>query len=419
VFHNSQVPSQAELPWPQGKAPKSIDVGGERHPVQLVNAFGERSLVFRVPEPALGSVAVCDLSDQRPTVETRVKAAPRKLENDSFSVRFDANGNITSVRTMDDEPTEFVPKGALANVVQLFDDHPLFWDAWDVEAYNLETVKEVTKAESFELVEQGPVRAAVEVVRRFGDSTLRQRISLGPTPGIRFDTEVDWREENKMLKVAFPVAVNSHRATYEIQFGHVERPTHSNTSWDAAQFEVCAQKWADLSEGGHGVALINQGKYGYDIKGNVMRLSLLRSPKSPDPTCDMGIHRFTYVLLPHYDQVQHSDVVAAAYAINAVPHVVPVAKSGGKNGASKPLVAVDSRNIVIESVKKAEDSDALIVRVYECHNTRGRAELSVARKFKKAWIADLEERRAEELPVSNGSVSFPYKPFEIVTLVLE
>jgi alpha-mannosidase len=131
------------------------------------------------------------------------------------------------------------------------------------------------------------------------------------------------------------------------------------------------------------------------------------------------VHRFTYVLLPHYDQLQHSDVVAAAYAINAKPWVVPVPKSGGKNATSRPLVSTDSRNLVIESVKKAEDSDALVVRVYECHNTRGRASLSIARKFKRAWITDMEERRLEVLEATNGSVSFDYRPFEIVTLLLE
>ncbi len=418
VFHNSSVPSQAEIAWPQGKAPKSLDVKGERHPVQLVEEFGERKVVFKSPEAALGAVCVADLSDQRPTNEPRIKAAARRLESGEFSVRFDANGNVTSVRTLDDEPVEFIAKGALANVFQLFDDHPLFWDAWDVEAYNLESFEEAVRCDSFELVEQGPVRAAVESVRRIGKSTIRQRVSLGPTPGIRFDTEVDWREENKMLKVAFPVNVNASRATYEIQFGHVERPTHSNTSWDAAQFEVCAQKWADLSEGGHGVALINAGKYGYDIKGNVMRLSLLRAPKSPDPTCDIGVHRFTYVLLPHYDQIQHSDVVAASYAVNAEPRVVGVAKSGGKDVATRPFVSTDSRNVVVEAVKRAEDSDRVIVRMYECHNSRGRAELLCTKKVKRAWLTDLEENPIAELEV-NGGVKFDYKPFEIVTLALE
>jgi alpha-mannosidase len=419
VFHNSPLPAQCELPWPQGRAPRSLQIDGERHPVQLVDAFGERRIVFRTPESALGAVAVGDLSNRAPTLQPRLKSAPRRIENGEFAVRFDGNGNVTSVRTLDDDPVEFVAKGALANVFQVFDDHPLFWDAWDVEAYNLETLQELTKAESFEVVEEGPVRAAVEVVRKFGSSTITQRISLGPTPGVRFDTEVDWREENKMLKVAFPVAVNSPRASYEIQFGHVERPTHSNTSWDMAQFEVCAQKWADLSEGGHGVAVLNQGKYGHDIKGNVVRLTLLRSPKSPDPTCDIGVHRFSYVLLPHYDQLQHSDVVAAAYALNAEPRVFSVPQAKGKNGATQQLAATDTRSVVVEAVKRAEDSGRLVVRMYECHNSRGRAELHVARKVKRAWRANLEEEPLEELPVSDGAVRFEYRPFEIVTVFIE
>ncbi|MEX2244927.1 MAG: glycoside hydrolase family 38 C-terminal domain-containing protein [Fimbriimonadaceae bacterium] len=417
LFHNSSVPSQAELPW-EGRAPKSIEVEGERYPVQAVEAFGERKIVFKTPEGALGAVVVGDLSRNAPTVQPRVKAGPRKIENGEFAVRFDANGNITSVRSLDDDPVEFVAHGALANVLQVFDDHPLFWDAWDVEAYNLETVQELTKCESFELVEEGPVRAAVEVVRKFGSSTFRQRISVGPTPGIRFDTEVDWREENRMLKVAFPVAVSSQRATYEIQFGHVERPTHSNTSWDMAQFEVCAQKWADLSEGGHGVALINDGKYGHDIKGNVMRLTLLRSPKSPDPTCDIGVHRFSYVLLPHYDQVQHSDVVAASYAFNAPVRAALVSKSKGRGARNGACVGTDTRSVVVEAVKKAEDSDRIVVRAYECHNSRGRAELLCAMPVKRAWLADMEENPVQELEV-NGAVKFEYRPFEILTVVLE
>jgi alpha-mannosidase len=417
LFQNSAVPSQGEIAW-EGRAPKSLEIAGERYPVQVVEAFDERKIVFKTPEPALGAVAVGDLTRKAPTVQPRVKAGPRRIENGEFAVRFDANGNVTSVRSLDDDPVEFVAQGAVANVLQVFDDHPLFWDAWDVEAYNLETVQDVTKCESFDVVEEGPVRAAVEVVRKFGSSMFRQRISVGPTPGVRFDTEVDWREENRMLKVAFPVAVSSQRATYEIQFGHVERPTHSNTSWDMAQFEVCAQKWADLSEGGHGVALINDGKYGHDIKGNVMRLTLLRSPKSPDPTCDIGVHRFSYVLLPHYDQVQHSDVVAAAYAFNAPVRAALVPKAKGRGAREGAFVSTDTRSVVVETVKKAEDSDRIVVRAYECHNSRGRAELNCARPVKRAWIADMEENPKQELEV-DGAVKFEYRPFEILTVVLE
>ena len=275
------------------------------------------------------------------------------------------------------------------------------------------------KSESFEVVERGPVRVAVEVVKRFGKSTIRQRISLGPTPGIRFDTEVDWHEEDKMLKVAFPVNVNAARATYEIQFGNVERPTHYNTTWDMARFEVCAQKWVDVSEGDQGIALINDSKYGHDVNGNVMRMSLLRSPKAPDPECDMGRHRFTYVLMPHYGPYNYAGVVQAAYAVNAPVRHAFLSPKRGENGALPPLLQCEDRNIVIESVKKAEDSDDLIVRMYECHNARGRAELSCAIPIRSASLCDLEENHLFEVEMLDGAAAFDYRPFEIITIRLK
>jgi len=268
-------------------------------------------------------------------------------------------------------------------------------------------------------VERGPARVAVELVKTFGESTIRQRISLGPTPGILFETEVDWRETHKMLKVAFPFNVNTQRATFEIQFGHVERPTHKNTSWDMARFEVCAQKWADLSEGDYGVALINTGKYGHDVDGSTLRLSLLKSPKAPDPICDMGVHRFSYVLLPHYGPIAQSDVVDCAYAINAEPRVARLKPAAGAEGELPVFMACDDPNIVIETVKRAEDSAKHIVRVYECHNTRGIANIAAAMPIKRAWLCDLNEHRQEACEVQDGMLTFPYRPFEILTFLLE
>lgn len=222
-----------------------------------------------------------------------------------------------------------------------------------------------------------------------------------------------------MLKVAFPVNVNSGRATYEIQFGNVERATHYNTSWDIAKFEVCAQKWVDLAEGDQGVALINDGKYGHDIHGNVMRLTLLRSPKAPDPICDMGIHRFSYSLVPHYGPYNYAGIVQAAYAFNAPMRSARLESSTGETGALPALVSCDDRNIVIEAVKKAEASGDMIVRLYECHNSRGRAELSCARAFRAAMLCDLEENEIAELDVQDGLVEIDYKPFEILTVKLK
>lgn len=421
LFQNSTTTGQGQIPA-DGKVPQSVATADEALPVQLVEEFGERTLVFPVPSAALGAVSVADLSDAPPTRKYRHRVSGRRIENDEFGVRFDSNGNIVSIESLEDG-SEFIEPGRLANLFQLLDDKPLFWSAWDVDIYALETAKDLIKSESFEIVERGPVRVGARIVKKFGNSTITQRITLGPTPGVRFDTEVDWHEEDKMLKVAFPVNINAARATFEVQFGSIERTTHSNTSWDMARFEVCAQKWVDMSEGDQGVALLNDCKYGHDVRGNVMRLSLLRSPKAPDPQCDMGKHRFTYVLLPHFGPHNYGGVVQAAYALNAPLRyaMLPQGASGVADGAISlpPFVACDDRNIVIETVKKAEDSGAIIVRLYECHNARGSAELACIRAPKSAYLCDLEEKPLRECEVHDGMVLFDYKPFEIITIKLE
>ncbi len=417
LFQNAEMITQGSVAWEEETAPTVLVCGGETLPVQQVEEFGERKLIFPVPAAALGSVAVGDFQEGPTAPRTRLKAGARKLENGELAVRFDVNGNISSIQSLDDG-TEFLEPGKLGNVFQLLDDKPLFWSAWDVDVYAYETAQDLLKSESFEIVERGPVRIAAEVVKRFGNSTIRQRISLGPTPGIRFDTEIDWREEDKMLKVAFPINVNANRATYEIQFGNVERPTHMNTSWDMARFEVCAQKWVDLSEAEQGVALINDGKYGHDIQQNVMRLSLLRSPKAPDPECDMGVHRFSYTLVPHFGPYNLAGIVQAAYAHNAPLRTAWVDKHAGIAADLPGFVVLDNRNLIVESVKKAEDSNAIIVRLYECHNSRGMGEISCARELKGAFLCDLEENEIGELEVEDGLLRFQYKPFEILTLKL-
>lgn len=418
LFQNATMVTQGAIPWDKEAAPNSLATAEESLPVQLVNEFGERKLLLPTPQGALGTVVVGDLTDAPPQTKYRLKIGNRRIENDELSVRFDAHGNITSIKSLEDQ-SEFVETGKLANVFQLFDDKPNFWSAWDIDAFALETGRNLIRSESFEYVERGPVRVAVELVKRFGKSTIRQRISLGPTPGIRFDTCIDWQEEDKLLKVAFPINVNSGRATYEIQFGNVERPTHMNTSWDMAKFEVCAQKWVNLSEGDQGVALINDCKYGHDIHGNVIRLTLLRAPKAPDPLCDVGVHRFSYSLVPHYGPYNYAGIVQAAYAFNAPLRSASLTRTGGEQGTLPALISCEDRNIVIESVKRAEDSGDIVVRLYECHNSRGRTELSCARKPHTAMLCDLEENELMELDVQDGIVTFDFKPFEILTIKLK
>ena len=418
LFHNASMVTQGEIPWTQDSTPNSFVTSEESLPVQLVTEFGEKKLILPVPQGALGTVVVGELSEAAPGTKFRLKSSNRRIENDDLVVRFDPHGNISSIQSLEDQ-AEFLEPGKLGNVFQIFEDKPNFWSAWDIDAFALETGQDLIRSESFDIVERGPVRVAAEVVKRFGNSTIRQRISLGPTPGIRFDTEIDWREEDKMLKVAFPVNVNASRATYEIQFGNVERPTHGNTSWDMAKFEVCAQKWVDLCEGDQGVAMINSCKYGHDLRGNVLRLTLLRSPKAPDPTCDMGVHRFSYSIVPHYGPYNYAGIVQAAYAFNAPLRSVLLESNKGVSGTLPALIQCEDRNIVVEAVKKAEDSDDIVVRLYECHNSRGRAELSCAKTPRSVMLCDLEENEIDELALQDGIVSFEYKPFEILTLKLK
>lgn len=415
LFQNSRISGQTLVPWSEEWVPGGVRDGQSWMPIQVVENQNGKHLLFETPESSLGTVSVCELTPNSPNVKQRLKVSSRRLENAHWSVRFDLNGNISSIQSMEDG-SEYVQPGKLANVFQLFEDKPLFWSAWDIDVYAYETAQDLLRCESFEVVERGPVRAAVEIVRKFSKSTIRQRISLGPTSGIRFDTEIDWHEEDKLLKVAFPVNVNATAARYEIQFGNVQRPTHMNTSWDMAQFEVCAQKWVDVSEGEMGMALLNDGKYGFDCQGSTLRMTLLRAPKAPDPNCDMGKHTFSYVLMPHTLPYQYADIVNGAYSLNAPVRHLLVDAAVGEPIEPQPFVSTDELNLVIESVKRAEDSDDLIVRLYECHNSRGQAEVYFGQALESAVLCDLEENEVGELEVSENSVMIGYRPFEIITL---
>ena len=221
-----------------------------------------------------------------------------------------------------------------------------------------------------------------------------------------------------MLKVAFPVDVFSPMATYEIQWGNTERPTHRNTSWDWARFETCAQKWVDLSEGGYGVSILNDCKYGHDIKDNVIRISLLRSPSMPDPLADAGAHRFAYSLLPHAGRWSE-ETVAQAYALND-PLIVAGDPGKGTSAslAGTSLISCDAPNVVIETIKRAEDGNGVIVRFYECQRKRGAVTLTTSFPLASATRVNLLEETKHELPVTGQQLHYPIRPFEIVTLRL-
>jgi alpha-mannosidase len=263
-----------------------------------------------------------------------------------------------------------------------------------------------------EIVGTGPHRAGVRFERAFGGSRISQVMQL--TAGSRrleFITEVDWQERHKFLKVAFPVAIRSDHAAYEIQHGHIRRPTHANTSWDAARFEVCGHRWAHLGEPGYGVALLNDCKYGYDVRGHTLRLSLLRGPGYPDPDADRGRHRFAYALLPHPGDRQEGRVVEEAEAFN-----LPVVVRPGVVDRPGRLIGIDRPGVSVEAVKPADDGQGTILRVCEVHGSRGPATVTMHRPFRSVERTDLLERPLGPVDHDGRSVRLPLRPFELVTL---
>jgi alpha-mannosidase len=353
-------------------------------------------------------------------------ATPTLLENDALRVELNAAGDITRIYDKINRREVLAP-GALANQFQAFEDRPMNFDAWDVDIFFDDRMWPGDPATSVQVVEAGPLRATLEVRRQIMHSSIVQRISLTyNSPRLDFDTSVDWRERHILLKVAFPVDVFSPQATYEIQWGNVQRPTHRNTSWDWARFETCAQKWVDLSEGDYGVSLLNDCKYGHDIRDNVMRISLLRSPTMPDPLADQGEHRFVYSLLPHAG-AWGTPTIAAAYGLNDPLIVAERRRSEGEerqaDNASptsnlQSLVSVDRPNVVVETVKQAEDGRGIIVRLYESQRQRGPLTLTAGFELAEAWRTNLLEENQAALAPGQRSVGLHVKPYEIVTLRL-
>ena len=336
------------------------------------------------------------------------------LENIFLRATFRRDGHLTSLF---DLRTQHEAIESRANHFVLFDDVAMAFDAWDVEVYHLEKRYDVAGATTGRVVSIHPLRAELEFTFTLSKtSKMRQRVSLDAvSPRLDFACEVDWNEREKFLKVEFPTTVRSDIATYEIQFGHLKRPTTFNNSFDIARFEVCAFRWADLSEPGFGVALLNDCKYGHGTQGNIMRLSLLRSPKYPDPQADIGHHEFRYALMPHSGDFRAAGVIPAAHAFNS-PLIVRKTKAAA---GEHSFLSSSNPALVIDTVKKAEDSDALIVRLYEAHGSRGSATLRLDRKFTSAHRCNLLEDDEKALSLRGHQLPISYRPHEIITIKLE
>ena len=347
-----------------------------------------------------------------PVPFAQVSEDGRRITTPFYEAELDACGAFTRLYDIAAR-REVLKPGARGNVFQMFEDRPDNYDAWNLEQYYSEHMWELDGPAELSVEENSAVRCCVLVKRAFSRSAMEQRIVFYPhTRRIDFITHVDWHEEHALLKAAFPVDVYATRARYDIQFGSIERDTHRNTSWDAARFEVCAHKWADLSEAGYGVALLNDCKYGCDIHDGVMRLSLLRAPTHPNPNADRGAHTFTYALLPHEGDYRTGGVVREGYALNCPAYARPLAAQDGPLPESYSFVSVDAPGVVVEAVKRAEDGNGIIVRLYEAWGMRTRAVLSVPGSTRAVTpCTAMEDACGEAAVPENGGIPFQIRPF--------
>ncbi|RKY12209.1 MAG: alpha-mannosidase [Planctomycetota bacterium] len=374
----------------------------------------------------------CVVVDNRQSVSRfpQVKGTKDSLENNLLQIRFAPDGSIATIYDKQHN-CRVIEKNKPANRLAVYvdelnnepptnrdKDSSLCWgyeNAWDFPIHYRRYPIEYFILKSSKFIKDGP-QAIMRQRYVYGKSTLTQDIVITQdSKRIDFVTKVAWKERRKMLRTSFPVTVKSDHARCEIQFGNVKRNTHKNTNWDYSKFESPAHKWVDLSRDDYGVALLNDCKYGYQLFDNVLDLNLLRSTGYPDPVADIGKHEFTYSLLPHVGDYIDGKVVKAGYELNMPLELTP-ATSKTKGSAS--LITVDSEHVIVEAVKKAEDSEDIIVRLYECHSTKVKLKISFGFDVKSAVLVDLMERNLSNLRVKNNSVTVELNPFEIYTIKL-
>ncbi|MBQ2774519.1 MAG: alpha-mannosidase [Clostridia bacterium] len=366
---------------------------------------------FAKDVPAKGFKVFRIADGAKPTDEP-IKVENLRVENRFFSVAFDKDMNISSLLHKESGRT-VAPEGEVLNKLIAYTDQPFNHEAWDIKAYFDQQYTEINDVSGIEVVENGPVRAVIKVTRKFLASTIEQNfIFYADLDRIDIDYKVDWKEKNILLKADFPVDVNATSATYDIQFGNYRRSTTRNTLWDFAQFEVSGHKWVDLSDNGFGLSVLNDCKYGHDIKDGHIRTSLLRCANNPNWAQDREMHYFTYALYPHAGTVENSNVVNHGYSLNLPLYC---AKSTADHG-SYSFVSADKDNIIIETVKRAEDSNDIVIRAYETWNKKTACSYKFAEAPKSVYICNLLEENEEEVPVNGDEINLEFKPFEIKTI---
>lgn len=405
----------------------------EKAPVMIPLMLQEKNLVLKSDDdefplqPVDGAmVAVIDNMKVKGyktfTVEKKVPGVSEltisttEVDTPFFHVKLNEQGQFVSIfdkKCM----REIIPGDERANVIITYEDKPHNFDSWDINNYYTEKSWEVDQVSSIEILEEGPVRACLKIKREYLDSVICQYIYFyADLYQIDIRNEIDWKEKQLLVRDFFPLDVHTNEAVYEIQYGNVKRPTHSNTSWDFARFEVCMHKWLDVSENGYGVSILNDCKYGANVNGSTVGLTMLKSAVYPNPEADKGHHTFWYAICPHQGDFRQGKTVSKAYVFNN-PYVAMMKEEDGNVLADTySFVKNCSQNVIIEVVKEAEDNEDTVLRLYECFNKRENVVLEFDKEIDRIYNCDILENIEFPLNFSGNKVCFETKPYEIKTL---
>lgn len=371
------------------------------------------ALLVQVPSiPPCGTKILRLVSDKATNMKQGVWIKGNILENDFLRVEINNYGEIVSL--WDKEAIrELIPTDQKMNKLEMYQDQPTIFDAWEIEAAYKKNPVDLYEDVKIVPKHSGPLEVSISIKRTINNSVINQNIILrAGERKIDFECEVDWRETHKLLKVAFPADIQTDVARYEIQFGHIKRATHQNTAFEKARFEVSGHKWMDISEHNYGMTIINDCKYGWDVLDGIPRLTLLRSPIAPDKNADRGIHNFIYSVYVHNTPFDHN-VVRQGYELN-----IPAKIKDGTiiDKMSKTLLSVDTPNIIVETIKKSEDGESIIVRMYEALKQTTRCKLKISLPIESISVCNMIEEQIEEIPLSKESIELRFRPFEVKTL---
>ncbi|MCH3918220.1 MAG: glycosyl hydrolase-related protein [Spirochaetia bacterium] len=414
LFNPNSKSTRECFAFTAGNEVKGLTDGTDHLPVQRL---ADGTLICLAPKiPSKGYLTLETETEQKWTASSKLIVKKDHLENNFFSLDFNAKGQLRSIYDKR-ASREIVPEGSCANRIVSYEDRPHNFDAWDVNNYYTEKSWEVDDVSGWDVVEEGPVRACIRIERKYLDSTITQYIYIyAGLDRIDIRNVINWKEHQIFLKDWFPVDVHAQEATFDIQYGNVRRTTHSNTSWDFAKFEVCVHKWLDISEDGFGVSFLNDCKYGCSVKDGKVGLSMLKSAIYPNPEADKELHEFTYAIYPHVGNWRDADTVGQAYGLNNPLEVRMKQTVGGKLPLSLSFVSVDCENVVIEVVKEAEDGKGMIIRLYECYNRRCPVTLNFACPIASIVECNMIEQGFEPVSLlSETSASFTILPYEIKT----